>query len=103
MMRAVGDPFLHAQEVQKLLLVVHDLEQVEVVLGQRAHRRHHREHRAHELARQVAVSLNQPVDVLRLQAAGPQIDEAEAEALLVRIGMEVPGVIVRTRFFTVSG
>src|SRR4051794_2553131 len=43
MVRAVRDPLLHAQEVQKLLLVVHDLEQVEVVLRERAHGRHHRE------------------------------------------------------------
>ena len=35
MVRPVGEPLLHAQEVQELLLVVDDVEQVEVVLGQR--------------------------------------------------------------------
>src|SRR4051794_4245738 len=77
MVRAVGDPLLHAQEVEELLLVVHDLDEVEVVLRERAHRRHHREHRAHELAGQVAVRLDQAVDVLGLKAAGPEIDEPE--------------------------
>src|SRR3712207_8609924 len=38
--RPVRDPLLHAQEVQKLLLVVHDLEQIEVVLRECAHRGH---------------------------------------------------------------
>src|SRR3954447_8721357 len=89
MVRAVRNPLLHAQKVQKLLLVVHDLEQVEVVLGQRAHGRHHREHRAHELARQVAVGLDQAVDVLRLETTGPDIDEPEAQALLVGVAVEV--------------
>ena len=91
MVRAVRDPLLHAQEVQKLLLVVHDLEQVEVVLRERAHGRHHREHRAHQLARQVAVRLDQAVDVLGLEAAGPEIDEPEPEALLAGVAMEVDG------------
>ena len=35
MMRAVGEPLLHAQEVEQLLLVVDDVEHAEVVLGQR--------------------------------------------------------------------
>src|SRR3954454_23112896 len=39
MMRPVRDPLLHAQEVQKLLLVIHDLKQIEVVLRERAHGR----------------------------------------------------------------
>src|SRR5215213_1922379 len=63
MVWAVRNPLLHAQEVQEFFLVVHDLEQVEVVLRERAHRRHHREHRAHELAGQVAVGLDETVDV----------------------------------------
>ena len=89
MVRPVGDPFLHAQEVQQLLLVVHDLEHVEVVLQHRPHRRHHREDRAHEVARQRAVGIDQPVDVLRRQVAGPEIDEAVAEALLLLVAVEV--------------
>src|SRR5215212_1171356 len=32
--RAIGDPLLHAQEVEELFLVVHDLDEIEVVFGQ---------------------------------------------------------------------
>ena len=55
----------------------------------RAHRRHHGEYRAHELARQVAVGLDQPIDVVRLEAARPDVDEAVAQPVLDRIGMEI--------------
>ena len=104
MVRAVGDPLLHAQEVQELLLVVHDLEHVEVVLRQRAHRRHHREHRAHELARQVAVRLDQAVDVLRasrLRVHRLMKPWPRRSSLLS--AWKSTGVMVRTRFLTVSG
>src|SRR6185312_10759016 len=39
--------------------------------------------------RQIAVGLDQAVDVLGLEAARPQIDESEAEALLASVSMEV--------------
>src|SRR4051812_25165012 len=43
----------------------------------------------HELARQIAVGLDQPIDVLGLEAAGPEVDEAEAEPLFPRVAVEV--------------
>ena len=88
-MRPVGDPLLHAQEVQQLLLVVDDLEKIEVVFQHGAHRRHHREDRAHELARQRAMRLDEAVDVLGGEAAGPEIDEPVPEAVVDRVAMEV--------------
>ena len=37
------------------------------------------------------MGLDQPVDVLRLEAAGPDVDEAVAKPILPRIGVEVMG------------
>ena len=89
MVRTVRDPFLHPQEIQKLLVVVDDFEQIEIVFHQRAHRRHLREHRAHEFARQIAVGIDQPVDILGREAAGPQVDEAVPEPVLDRVAVEI--------------
>ena len=89
MVRPVGDPFLHAQQVQQLRLVVDDVEQVEIVFHQRAHRRHLGEHRTHELARQAAVGIDQPVDVLGSEAAGPDIEEAVMGVQFFTIGVEI--------------
>ena len=97
--RPVGEPLLHAQEVEQLLLVVEGVEQAEVVLGQRCARRHLREHEAHQLAGQVAVGLDQAVDVLAAQAARPQVDEAVVAARpSAWSGWKSTGVIVRIRF-----
>jgi hypothetical protein len=41
MMRAVGKPFLHPQEVHEFRFVVDDIDEIDIVFGQRAHRRHH--------------------------------------------------------------
>ncbi len=92
------------RKFSSLLASSSDVEQAEVVLGEARERRHHREHEAHQLARQVAVRLDQPVDVLAAQAARPQVDEA---VLLCRpsawSAWKSTGVIVTIRFFTFSG
>src|ERR1700730_2978846 len=84
MMRSIGDPLLHAQEVEELLLVIHHFQHIEVVLHQRAHRRHHGEQRTHKLARKVAIGLYQPIDIFRLEAARPDVDEAVTQPVLER-------------------
>src|SRR3984893_8344050 len=89
MMGAIGDPLLHAQEVEELLLVVHDFQHIEIVLHQRAHRRHHGEYRTHELARKVAVGLDKPIDIFRREAARPDIDEAVTEPVLDRVAVKI--------------
>ena len=48
-----------------------------------------REHEAHELAGQIAVGLDQAVDVLRRQAARPQVDEAVVGAALGLVAVKI--------------
>src|SRR6516165_792385 len=89
MMRSIGDPLLHAQEVDELLLVIQHFQHVEIVLHKRAHWRHHREDRTHELARQVAIGVDQPIDVFRLEAARPDIDEPMAQPVFDGIAVKI--------------
>ena len=73
--RPVGEPLFHAQEIQELLFVAHDVEKTDAVLGEAGQRRHHRKHEAHQIAGKIAVGLDQPVDVLRREAPRPEVDE----------------------------
>ena len=88
-MRAVGKPLLHAQEVHELLVVLDDVEEVEVVLGHGADRRHQLEDRGHDLAGQVAEGVDQLVDVVVGEVAGPEVDEAVAGIAVLLVGVEV--------------
>ena len=89
MMRTVRQPFLHPQKIHELRLVIDDVDEIDIVFRQRAHRRHHREHRAHELARQHAVGIDQFVDILGVEAAGPDIEKAVVGGLVLDVGVEV--------------
>ena len=69
--------------------VIDDVDEIDIVFRQRAHRRHHREHRAHELAGQHAVGIDQLVDILGIEAAGPEVEKAVMGGLVLDVGMEV--------------
>ena len=90
-MRTVGQPLLHAQEVQKLLFVGGGGDQVEIVLRQGPDWRHHLENGGHDLARQIAEGPDQPPDVLVFQTAGPQIDEAVRGIAVGLIAVKIDG------------
>ena len=88
-MRTVREPFLHPQEIHEFRFVIDDVDEVDIVFRQRAHRRHHREHRAHELAWQYAVGIDQLVDILGVEAAGPDVQKAVVGGLVLDVGVKV--------------
>ena len=91
MMRPVGQPLFHAQEIQNLVPAIEDVQHVDVIFGQTAHGRHHREHHTHEFSGQIAEGIDDPIDVLLFEAPRPHIDEAVFEAVFLGVGVKVDG------------
>ena len=89
MMRPIREPLLHAKEIHEFGLVVDNIDEVDIVFRQRAHRRHHREHRAHELTRHHPVGIDEIVDILGVEAAGPDVEKAVMGGLVLHVSMEV--------------
>jgi hypothetical protein len=89
MMRPVCQPLLHPQKIHEFGLVVDDVDEIHIVFRQRAHRRHHREHRAHEFAGHDTVGIDEIVDILGVEAAGPDVEKAVVGGLVLDVGVKI--------------